>query len=586
MQAGWKLFHSDRQNDTPMEAENNDLILDLDGLLHALETSISLIQSESADEVAEESDGGDDALYRLQFLKHASERRSYDTVETLIEDLHEYARTDKDPHRRSCLLDKLEVRLKDLPRPQLVALWKLHTTHNVFECHSIMTEMYTVTINRAPELSASDLGVIITACMHRGETRLRNVCFNLVKTISQKGAIVMDAGDAASCLETGWRSRKPLPEYFLQALQHCIEAGFDKMTLGELCQSYIVFHSIGCPVQYELCARMQSHLLQNFQSLTPRDFIEFEMCVARYTHNETLGPHSGIICEYMDRNIATMEPHDAVSVVALVARFRQRPSESTLQTLKTRVFDFLHDLNSTDYSRIAWALCKLNIFVGKAVFSHTLMAPAPQMLQDMDCKSLCDFAYAVSVLCAHGHDMRQICSDLQTYVLRIPINNFNRSQYSILHQFILSLRACGYNILFSENFQQYCASHFATRPVQPSEAQSRVAHYFRTRGFSVQEELFCEATKYSIDMQLSSETTGDKCLVEFNGPVHYVLDRNGEYNNESGSTLLKRWHLTICQRFPFATIKYNEVSSAVRNIASQNSDLISHPAGSRQTARS
>jgi len=94
-----------------------------------------------------------------------------------------------------------------------------------------------------------------------------------------------------------------------------------------------------------------------------------------------------------------------------------------------------------------------------------------------------------------------------------------------------------------------CRSSFVRAKAAPSASQQQVSETLRGMGLSVEDEVRCPTSGYSIDMLIHNSalaTGGERSsrgvpwAVEFDGPSHFLSSRA-----PTGATLLKRRHLHL-----------------------------------------
>jgi hypothetical protein len=134
---------------------------------------------------------------------------------------------------------------------------------------------------------------------------------------------------------------------------------------------------------------------------------------------------------------------------------------------------------------------------------------------------------------------------------------FNTVQLPQLHQFFLwcsvepTLGVEALNDL--QSLKEACRSAFEGKRTAPSAAQQQVSETLRHMGFSVEDEVRCPKSGYSIDLlaiSLSHDSVlgmggerisgGRVWAVEFDGPSHFLAS-----GAPKGATLLKRRHLQL-----------------------------------------
>ena len=134
---------------------------------------------------------------------------------------------------------------------------------------------------------------------------------------------------------------------------------------------------------------------------------------------------------------------------------------------------------------------------------------------------------------------------------------FNAVQLCQIHQFLVCcrveprLRLEAINDMWA--LKETCRQAFESTKTVPSAMQQQVSETLRRMGMSVEDEVRCPKSGYSIDMILHRHVHdsgrgmgGEKIsststwAVEFDGPSHFLTSRA-----PTGATLLKRRHLEL-----------------------------------------
>jgi hypothetical protein len=94
-----------------------------------------------------------------------------------------------------------------------------------------------------------------------------------------------------------------------------------------------------------------------------------------------------------------------------------------------------------------------------------------------------------------------------------------------------------------QSLKATCLLAFEGAQTTPSASQQQVSKTLRDMGLSVEDEVRCPKSGYSIDMRVleigcESSSKGKSWAVEFDGPSHFLTSRA-----PTGATLLKRRHL-------------------------------------------
>jgi hypothetical protein len=124
----------------------------------------------------------------------------------------------------------------------------------------------------------------------------------------------------------------------------------------------------------------------------------------------------------------------------------------------------------------------------------------------------------------------------------------NTAQLCQLHQFFVW---CGVEARVGveaindlQSFKETCREAFEGTKTAPSATQQQVSETLCQMGLSVENEVRCPESGYSIDMLVGvggeSSSSASTWAVEFDGPDHFLASRA-----PTGATLLKRRHLVL-----------------------------------------
>jgi hypothetical protein len=161
----------------------------------------------------------------------------------------------------------------------------------------------------------------------------------------------------------------------------------------------------------------------------------------------------------------------------------------------------------------------------------------------------------IALLCAPGQVSRWLQCLLNTLVQCLATLGkaacFNTLELCQVHQFFVScsveprLRMEAINDMRA--LKETCRGAFVCAKPAPSATQQQVSETLRHMGMSVEDEVRCPKSGYSIDMMVHdsgrgmggerSSSTGT-WVVEFDGPSHFLTSRA-----PTGATMLKRRHL-------------------------------------------
>jgi len=159
----------------------------------------------------------------------------------------------------------------------------------------------------------------------------------------------------------------------------------------------------------------------------------------------------------------------------------------------------------------------------------------------------------LSLLLAPGQGWRWLHAVVQRLVSLGEVADLNTVQLHQIHQFFVccsvepTLRMEVINDMWA--LKETCREAFEGAKSAPSATQQQVSETLRHMGLSVEDEVRCPKSGYSIDMIVHdsgwrmggerSSSTGT-WAVEFDGPSHFLTSRA-----PTGATLLKRRHLEL-----------------------------------------
>jgi len=223
----------------------------------------------------------------------------------------------------------------------------------------------------------------------------------------------------------------------------------------------------------------------------------------------------------------TFNPQNVANTLWAYATMARLPGEGLMRAMDGRVEALAGMFEAQHVANTLWAAC---------VF-FVLRVPEEGILSsEIDCTS-----------------SRLMHTVAQRLVALDKPECFNTAQLSQLHQFFvwcsvetrLGLEAI--NVMHS--FKETCRLALEGQLIASSAAQKQVSETLHHMGLSVQEEIRCPTSGYSIDMLVHESALemggerrsgGGAWAVEFDGPAHFLA--SGAPN---GATLLKRRHLQL-----------------------------------------
>ena len=497
--------------------------------------------------------------------------RPRDEKGKVIYDLQNYVSTGTpDTTRCSDMLKTLQKHVKDLTVEQVLSVWELHSVSEILQPPSMIKALQNVTKKHERSMDTHAVASIIHACHRRGQRDLAGSFFGtFMHKVKKYQTTHIDPCHAASCLCAGLSSPHYVTDDLLAMLETNITWHFKSMTHQDVCNVMIFFHGAHKSMSRLLKCLINDYLQENMLRLNATQFYDVMVVQHGSTKQLSYSERPGLLCEYMQENVTHMDHKDVVKMLALLAHTRVWPPSSVFEIMRQKVLTTMSDLDDSDYCRLFWAVCKLNIWIDSADFVSALIDSLGHKMQNLDQIQFFQIVYSLCILCACGHDVRAVCSSVQQLIMQIPTLQIQNTELSVLHQFVLSLKLRNYPIVLSDELQDLSLQYFTNRSSRASGGQKATAEQFRMAGFRVQDEVFCPDTKYSIDMQLTKRGSNQVFFVEYNGPVHYVRNQYNKEVQETGSTMLKRWHMTQYHPFIFKTIKHNERATQIPRIIAE-----------------
>ena len=548
---------------------------DIDDILKLLAEHVENMQVDKIDVATDVAEAShlDTSMSMFLFICN-TQKGQKDENSQAIDDLYSFLATQNaDLELCKSPLATLEANLKDLSNMHIVMLWELHTQRGDLLPPRIIQGLEHNTGNRAATMSANMLVRVIDACVHAGHMGpATSVFVHFLNKMQDSHLQDFTPGQAVSCLWAGLHSKRRVPKRWIDQFETLIMTRFDDLDQHDVCHVLIFFHGTNKRMLPYLQTRVDNYLNEHLFILTPELFYNVMIAWHGGTDHLTTTTRVHSVCEYLDRNITNIKGRDVVKMFSMLAQMRLCPSAAFLRAMEREILIALPHLNNHDYAKLVWALCRLNVLIRNRAFIRALLAPLPEKMESIEKggekKDLCFIVYALCIILAYDHDVRSVCCLVQQAVTQIQLNQFHLSEVCIFHQFVLSLQLRKYPIFFSEEARSLFAHCFRERSFISSETQIKTAAEFRNGGFCVSEEVICPHTSYSIDMRLTTRHTDDVYLVEYDGPMHFVRNRNNTTVHDTGSSMLKTWHMTLSPS-TFARIEYKYSRNQVKNLIRQ-----------------
>jgi hypothetical protein len=239
-----------------------------------------------------------------------------------------------------------------------------------------------------------------------------------------------------------------------------------------------------------------------------------------------------------------------------MAKSRYRPWDRTLvPELEGRAEALAGTFKAQEVANTLWAYATMGREPGAGVM-RGLEGRAEALAGTFNAQNVANTLWAAcvfSLLCASDAEFRWVDTVVQRLVSLDKSACLNSVQMCQLHQFFLSCsvetRLVVEAIKDMQALKDTCRVAFEGAQTNPSASQQQVSETLRHMGLSVEDEVRCPKSGYSIDMIVHGSTLeigGERSIrgglwaVEFDGPSHFLAS-----GAPTGATLLKRWHLHV-----------------------------------------
>jgi hypothetical protein len=245
-----------------------------------------------------------------------------------------------------------------------------------------------------------------------------------------------------------------------------------------------------------------------------------------------------------------------------MAKTRYRPSDPALvQKLEGRAEALAGTFNAQGVANTLWAYATMGREPGAGVM-RGLEGRAEALAGTFNAQDVANTLWAYCVfflLRAFDAEFRWVDTVVQRLVSLDKPACFNSAQLCQLHQFFLTCsveprlvvdaRLVVEAIKDIQSLKDTCRLAFEGAQTTPSATQQQVSETLRQMGLSVEDEVRCPKSGYSIDMlvhdsalEIGGErsSTGGLWAMEFDGPWHFLAS-----GAPTGATLLKRRHLHV-----------------------------------------
>jgi len=268
-------------------------------------------------------------------------------------------------------------------------------------------------------------------------------------------------------------------------------------------------------------------------------------------------PGAGLMRELEGRaeaDAGTFVAQDVANTLWAYAKMGRAPGAGLLRVLEGRAEALAGTFIEQNMSNILWAYATMGR-KPRAGVMRGLAGRAEALAGTFTTQDVANMLWAfcvMSVLGVPDEDSRWVHKIEQRLVSLAKHACFASSELSQLHQFFVwcdvekrkqQLEAT----IDMRVFKEKCRSEFEKAPTAPSTTQRQVSETLRRMGLSVEDEVRCPKSGYSIDMLVSGLGMGGEIssgvrtwAVEVDGPSHFFASKT-----PTGVTLLKRRHLQL-----------------------------------------
>jgi hypothetical protein len=282
----------------------------------------------------------------------------------------------------------------------------------------------------------------------------------------------------------------------------------------------------------------------------------------------------------------TLTAQDVANTLWAYATMGREPGAGLMRVLEGRTEAIAGTFNAQNVANTLWAYATMGREPGARVM-RVLEGQTEAMAGTFNAQEVANALWAACVFYIFRAPQEEILLVHTTVFERLVSlgkTAFNTAQLSQLHQFFVwrSLEPrLGVEVINGmQSLKETCREAFMGSRTAPSPTQQQVSETLRHMGLSVEDEVRCPKSGYSIDMYVHDSSRGGVWAVEFDGPSHYLA--NGA---PTGATLLKRRHLqllghslVIIPYWEWAPVHGKEVGERVQYLKSK---LLACPAANQ-----
>ena len=241
----------------------------------------------------------------------------------------------------------------------------------------------------------------------------------------------------------------------------------------------------------------------------------------------------------------TFKEQEVANTLWAYATMGREPGTVVMRALEGRAEAVAGTFNAQNVANTLWAYATMGREPG-AVVMRALEGRAEAVAGTFNAQNVANTLWAAcvfSVLRAPGGECRWVHSVVQRLVCLDKTARFTLSDLCQFHQFFVGCSmepGLGFEAIKDlQSLKETCRAAFEGTQTNTSETHKQVSETLRHMGMSVEDEVRCPKSGYSIDMLVHNSGRGT-WAVEFDGPGHFLASRA-----PTGATLLKRQHLQV-----------------------------------------
>ena len=271
-------------------------------------------------------------------------------------------------------------------------------------------------------------------------------------------------------------------------------------------------------------------------------------------------PGAGVMRELEGRAeslAGTFNTQNVANTLWAYATMGREPGEDLMRGLEGRTESLAGTFNEQEVANTLWVYATMWREPGEGLM-RGLEGRAEALAGTFTAQHVANTLWSACVfalLGASDSELRWVNTVVQRLV-SLDEASFNSADLRQLHQFFLSCsvekRLAVEAIKDMRSLKETCRLAFEGAKTAPSATQQQVSETLCRMGLSVEDEVHCPKSGYSIDMLVSSvhssaleiggerSSKGGSWAVEFDGPSHFLAS-----GAPTSATLLKRRHLRL-----------------------------------------